>query len=83
MVSRLDGTKPNRLKHWCFYLVENSNGLLETDWLTPIMCINIGVLFGIIGVVRVWCDIMVSAADNINNCGRCEIAMARFQDMTV
>ena len=44
---------------------------------------NIDVLFGIIGVVMKWCDIMVSAAGIINNDSRCESSMARFQDMTV
>ena len=47
------------------------------------MCINISVSFSIIGVVRMWRDIVVSEAGFINNNGRCEIAMAGFQDMTV
>ena len=62
----------NRLKHWCFYLVTDSILLLEANWLSPFMCINIGVLFSIIGVVRVGCDIMDSAAGIINNGGKLE-----------
>ena len=39
------------------------------------------VLFGIIGMVRVWCDVMVSAACIFNNGGRYESSMAGFQSM--
>ena len=35
--------------------------------MSPLMCINIGVIFGIIRMVRVRCDLLVSAAGLINN----------------
>ena len=66
-----------------FYLATGSISLLEADWLKLFMCINISVLFGIIGVVRMWCDIMIIAAGFVNNDSRCESSMAEFQDMTV
>ena len=34
----------NGLKHWCFYLVTDSIGLLEDDSLSPLMCIDTAVL---------------------------------------
>ena len=57
------------LKHWCLYLVADSIRLLDADWLSPLMCINIGVLFGIIRMVRVRHDILLSAGGIINNIG--------------
>ena len=56
---------------------------MEADWLSSLMCINIDVLFGIIAVIRVWFDVMVSAAgfNNINS--RCENSITGFQHMTV
>ena len=45
--------------------------MLDADWLSPLMCINMGVLFIIIRVVRVWLNIMVGAAGNATNAGRC------------
>ena len=71
------------MKHWCFYLVDDGIGLLEADWLSPLMCINIDVLFGIIGAVRVWCDIMASAASFINIDSRCENLLAGFQNQAL
>ena len=56
---------------------------MEADWLSPLMCINIGVLFGIIQVVRVWCDIIVGAADIINNGGNLKYTVTGFKDMAV
>ena len=44
------------------------------------MCIEIGVLFSIISVVRVWCDIVVSAVALINNGCRFECLVPGFQD---
>ena len=55
----------------------------ETDWLSPLMCINIGVLFGIIQAIRVWCDIMVGAADINNNGGNLKYTVTGFKDMAV
>ena len=40
-------------------------------------------LFGIIRVVRVWCDIMVSATILYNNGGRLEGSVAGFQKLAV
>ena len=70
MASKLD--RPNKhssLKLWLFYLVVQTNRLLDTDWLSPLMCIDIEMLFSIIRVVRMWCGILVSAAGFINNGG--------------
>ena len=47
------------------------------------MCHNIAALVGIIGVVRVWCDVMVSAAGINNNGGSCDSSVAGFQNITV
>ena len=47
------------------------------------MCIKIGVLFSIIRLVRVWCDIVVSAVALINNGCRFECSVAGFQDKAV
>ena len=44
------------------------------------MCIEIGALFGVIQVVRGWCDIVVSAAVSINNGCRFECSVAGLQD---
>ena len=41
---------------------------------------GVGVLFDIIRVMRVWCDIVVSAAVLINNGCRFECLAAGFQD---
>ena len=35
--------------------------------MSPLLCINIGVIVGIIRMVRVRCDVLVSAAGLINN----------------
>ena len=43
----------NSLKLWLFCLVVQINRLLEADWLSPLMCIKIDVLFSIIRVVTV------------------------------
>ena len=47
------------------------------------MCIEIGVLFDIIRVMRVWCDIVVSAVALINNGCRFECSVAGLQDKAV
>ena len=47
------------------------------------MCINRDVLFSIIRVVRVWCDIVVSAVALINNGCMLECSVAVFQDKAV
>ena len=57
--------------------------MLETDWSSPLMCINIGVLFGIIQAIRVWCDIMVGAADIIKNGSNLKYTVTGFKDMAV
>ena len=44
------------------------------------MCIKIGALVSVIQVVRVWCDIVVSAAVSINNGCRFECSVAGLQD---
>ena len=56
---------------------------MEDDSLSPLMCIDIAVLFGIIGVVRKWCDIVASAAGFISNGGKLEYLVTDFQDMAV
>ena len=71
------------LKLWFFYLVADSIRLLDADLLSPLMCIKIGVLFSIIGVVAVWCDILVSAAGIINNGCSINCSMAGLQNKTV
>ena len=47
------------------------------------MCINIGVLFGIIRVVRVWCGIMIVAVGITNKVARYDSSMPGFQNQTV
>ena len=47
------------------------------------MYIDIGVLFSNIQAVRVWCDILFSAAGIIHNGGRCKSLVAGLQDMAV
>ena len=47
------------------------------------MCINIGVLFGIIRALRVWLDIMVGAACMISKGGRYESSLPGFHNQTV
>ena len=64
------------LKQWCFYLVNDSICLLDADWLSPLICINIGVLFSIIQAVKVCCDILFTAAGIIHNGGRCKRLVA-------
>ena len=71
------------LKLWFFYLVADSIRLLDTDLLSLLMCIKIGMLFSIIGVVRVWCDILVSAAGFNNNGCSFQCSMAGLQNKTV
>ena len=71
------------LKLWFFYLVADSIRLLDADLLSPLMCIKIGVLFSIIGVMAVWCDILVSAAGFINNGCSINCSMAGLQNKTV
>ena len=71
------------LKLWFFYLVVDSIRLLDADLLSQLMCIKIGVLFSIIGVVGVRCDILVSAAGFINNGCSFECSMAGLQNKTV
>ena len=73
----------NSLKLWLFYLVIQTNRLLDTDCLSPMMCIEIDVLFSIIRVVRMWCGILVSAAGFINNGGMFECSMAGIKHTTV
>ena len=50
--------------------------MLEADWLSPSMYINIDVLFSIIQAVRVCCDILFSATGIIHNGGRCKRLVA-------
>ena len=73
----------NRLKHCWWYLFTDSIRSLEDGSLSPLMCIDIAVLFGNIGVIRKWCDIMVSAAGFVNNGGKLECLVTDFQDMAV
>ena len=73
----------NSLKHRLFYLVIQTNGLLDNDWLSPFMNINIDVLFSIIRVVGVWCGMLVSAGGFINNGGMFDCLMAGIQNTTV
>ena len=55
----------------------------ETDWLSPLMCINIVVLFGIIQAMRVWCDVIVGAADINNNGSNLKYTVTGYNDMAV
>ena len=57
--------------------------MLDTDWLSPLMCIKKDVLFSIIQDVRVWCGILVSAAGFNNNGGMFEYSMAGIHNTTV
>ena len=67
------------LKLVTFYLVVQTNRLLDTDWLSPLMCDDIKMLFSIIRVVRMWCGILVSAAGFINNVDMMKCSMAGIQ----
>ena len=67
------------LKLWLFYLVVQTNRLLDTDWLSPLMCNEIEMLFILIRVVWMWCGILVSAAGFINNGGMFECSVAGIQ----
>ena len=69
-------TRNNSLKLWLFYLFVQTNGLLDTDWMSPLMCIEIGMLFSIIRVLMVCRGILVSAAGFIDNGGMFECWMA-------
>ena len=73
----------NSLKLSLFYLVVQTNRLLDTDWLSPLMCNEIEMLFSIIRVVRMWCGILVSAAGFITNGGMFECSVAGIQNTTV
>ena len=42
-------------KVWLFYLVVQTNRLLDTNWWAPLMCNEIEMLFSIIRVVNIWC----------------------------
>ena len=57
--------------------------MLEADTLSPLMCINIDVLFSINQVVRALCDMLVSAAGFINNDGRLKCWVAGLQKNAV
>ena len=84
MVSRFDSRNVNKsLKLWFFYLVADSIRLLDADLLSSLMCTKLDVLFSIIRVVGVWCDILVSAAGFINNGCSYECSMAGLQNKTV
>ena len=71
------------LKLWLFHLFVQTNRLLDTDWMSPLMCNEIGMLFSIIRVVRVVCGILVSAAGFIDNGGMLECSVAGIQTTTV
>ena len=47
------------------------------------MCIKIGMLFSIIRLVKVWCGILVSAADLIDNGFSFECSVAGLQNKAV
>ena len=57
--------------------------MLEADLLSPLMFIEISVLFSIIRVVRVWCGILISAAGLIDNDCSFEWSMAGIQNKAV
>ena len=60
-----------------------TNRLLDIDWASPLMCIKIDVLLNIIRVVRVWCDILVSAAGFIKDGGMFEYSEAGIHITTL
>ena len=52
-------TRNISLKLWLFYLVVQTNRLLDTDWLSPLMCNEIEMLLSLVRVVRMCCAILV------------------------
>ena len=51
--------------------------------MSPLMCINIDVLFSTIRVVKILFGILVSVAGFINNGGMLDFLMARIQDVSM
>ena len=55
--------------------------MIKTDLLPPLTCINIGVLFNIIQVMRVWYGIMINLAALTNDSRMLNCLLAAFQGM--
>ena len=51
--------------------------------MSPLMCINIDVLFSTIRVVKILFGILVSVAGFINNGGMLDFLMAEIQNITM